>query len=64
MAILLSVRQCALECGDPSDMQAGNSQGAIILFDVETSEHINTRTIFDPITTLAPASDCRTFAIG
>ncbi|KAF2145514.1 uncharacterized protein K452DRAFT_305520 [Aplosporella prunicola CBS 121167] len=42
----------------------GNSQGNIILFEPATSEHISARTIFDPITALAPAADCRTFAIG
>ena len=42
----------------------GNAQGNIILFEPSTSEHLSARTIFDPITALAPASDCRTFAIG
>ncbi|KAK4993986.1 hypothetical protein LTR66_005897 [Elasticomyces elasticus] len=42
----------------------GNSQGNVILFEPSTSEHISARTIFDPITALAPATDCRTFAIG
>ncbi|KAK4544982.1 hypothetical protein LTR36_003887 [Oleoguttula mirabilis] len=42
----------------------GNDQGNIILFEPSTSEHISARTIFDPITAVAPASDCRTFAIG
>ncbi|KAK3203967.1 hypothetical protein GRF29_106g1219392 [Pseudopithomyces chartarum] len=42
----------------------GNAQGNIILFEPSTSEHISARTIFDPITALAPAADCRTFAIG
>ncbi|KAF1975084.1 hypothetical protein BU23DRAFT_567059 [Bimuria novae-zelandiae CBS 107.79] len=42
----------------------GNAQGNIILFEPSTSEHISSRTIFDPITALAPAADCRTFAIG
>ena len=42
----------------------GNDQGNIILFEPSTSEHISARTIFDPITAIAPASDCRTFAIG
>lgn len=43
---------------------AGNAQGSITLFEPSTSEHISTRTIFDPITAIAPATDCRTFAIG
>lgn len=48
-----------------TDMIApGNAQGNIILFEPSTSEHLSARTIFDPITALAPASDCRTFAIG
>jgi len=42
----------------------GNAQGSITLFEPSTSEHISTRTIFDPITAIAPANDCRTFAIG
>jgi hypothetical protein len=43
---------------------AGNSQGNVIIFEPSTSEHISTRTIFDPITALAPAADSRTFALG
>ncbi|KAJ3556685.1 hypothetical protein NPX13_g10083 [Xylaria arbuscula] len=43
----------------------GNVQGNIILFEPMTSEHISARTIDQiPITALAPAADCRTFAIG
>jgi len=42
----------------------GNEQGNIILFEPSTSEHISARTIFDPVTALAPSTDCRTFAIG
>ncbi|MCJ1384204.1 hypothetical protein MMC17_007320 [Xylographa soralifera] len=42
----------------------GNSQGNVILFEPSTSEHKSARTIFDPITALAPASDCQTYAIG
>ncbi|KAJ9648022.1 hypothetical protein H2199_001799 [Coniosporium tulheliwenetii] len=42
----------------------GNAQGNVILFEPSTSEHISARTIFDPITALAPAADCRTYAIG
>ncbi|TAQ87948.1 hypothetical protein B7494_g3735 [Chlorociboria aeruginascens] len=43
----------------------GNSQGNIILFEPTTSEHISARTIDQiPITALAPAADCRTYAIG
>lgn len=42
----------------------GNDQGNIILFEPSTSEHISARTIFDPITAIAPSADCRTFAIG
>jgi WD40 repeat protein len=41
-----------------------NDQGNIILFEPSTSEHVSARTIFDPITAIAPAPDCRTFAIG
>jgi hypothetical protein len=47
-----------------TNVRAGNEQGSIILFEPATSEHISARTIFDPITSLAPAADCRTFAIG
>ncbi|KAH8696420.1 WD domain, G-beta repeat protein [Talaromyces proteolyticus] len=42
----------------------GNGKGEVILFEPSTSEHISARTIFDPITSLAPGSDCRTYAIG
>ncbi|KAJ5120305.1 uncharacterized protein N7515_009693 [Penicillium bovifimosum] len=42
----------------------GNGKGEVILFEPPTSEHISARTIFDPITALAPANDCRTYAIG
>ncbi|KAI1438958.1 hypothetical protein GGR50DRAFT_212957 [Xylaria sp. CBS 124048] len=43
----------------------GNVQGNVILFEPTTSEHISARTIDQiPITALAPATDCRTFAIG
>ncbi|KAF2401540.1 hypothetical protein EJ06DRAFT_521305 [Trichodelitschia bisporula] len=47
-----------------SNLAFGNSQGNVILFEPTTSEHISARTIFDPITALAPSTDCRTFAIG
>ncbi|KAJ5629434.1 hypothetical protein N7528_003091 [Penicillium herquei] len=36
----------------------GNDKGEVILFEPSTSEHISTRTIFDPITSLAPSMDC------
>ncbi|KAH9907857.1 hypothetical protein F4778DRAFT_797947 [Xylariomycetidae sp. FL2044] len=43
----------------------GNTQGNVILFEPTTSEHISARTIDQiPITSIAPAADCRTFAIG
>lgn len=42
----------------------GNEKGDVILFEPSTSENISCRTIFDPITALAPGSDCRTYAIG
>ncbi|KAK2814549.1 hypothetical protein FQN49_008157, partial [Arthroderma sp. PD_2] len=42
----------------------GNVKGEIILFEPSTSEHVSARTIFDPITALAPTVDCNTFAIG
>lgn len=35
-----------------------------MIFDPTNSEHTSARTIFDPVTALAPATDCRTFAIG
>ena len=43
---------------------SGNSQGNVILFEPATSEHWPQRTIYDPITALAPAQDCQTYAIG
>ncbi|GKZ25323.1 hypothetical protein AbraCBS73388_000788 [Aspergillus brasiliensis] len=42
----------------------GNEKGDVIIFEPSTSEHMSCRTIFDPITALAPATDCRTYAIG
>ncbi|CCC07467.1 unnamed protein product [Sordaria macrospora k-hell] len=43
----------------------GNIQGNVILFEPTTSEHISARTIDQiAITAIAPAADCRTFAIG
>jgi hypothetical protein len=42
----------------------GDSQGGVIRFEPPTSEHVSARTIFDPITALAPGADCRTYAIG
>ncbi len=42
----------------------GNDKGNIVLFEPSTSEHISARTIYDPITAIAPSADCRTFAIG
>ncbi|KAJ5101971.1 hypothetical protein NUU61_004193 [Penicillium alfredii] len=46
------------------ELGSGNGKGEVILFEPSTSEHISARTIFDPITALAPAMDCRTYAIG
>lgn len=43
---------------------AGNTQGNVIVFNPSNTEHESARTIFDPITALAPASDCQTYAIG
>ncbi|KAL8335052.1 hypothetical protein RB598_009313 [Gaeumannomyces tritici] len=43
----------------------GNTQGNIILFEPQTSEHISSRTLDQiAVTALAPSADCRTFAIG
>lgn len=47
-----------------SHPSAGNEKGDVIIFEPSTSEHVSCRTIFDPITALAPATDCRTYAIG
>ena len=47
-----------------ANFEKGNAQGNVILFEPSTSEHISARTIFDPITAIAPAADCRTYAIG
>jgi len=38
--------------------------GNVILFDPLTSESISARTIFDPLCSIAPAADCKTFALG
>jgi WD40 repeat protein len=42
----------------------GNGEGKVILFEPSTTEHRSVRTIYDPITALAPAADCQTYAIG
>ncbi|MCJ1446717.1 MAG: hypothetical protein MMC23_007223 [Stictis urceolatum] len=42
----------------------GNSKGHVMLFEPSTSEHRSSRTINDPITSIAPAADCQTYAIG
>ena len=34
------------------------------MFEPSTSEHVSARTIFDPITAIAPSADCKTYAIG
>jgi hypothetical protein len=47
-----------------ADHHSGNTQGEIILFEPSTSEHISARTIYDPITSIAPNADCRTYAVG
>ena len=47
------------------NVSTGNAQGNVILFEPTTSEHISARTIDQiPITALAPAADCRTYALG
>jgi hypothetical protein len=45
-------------------LRAGNDRGEVILFEPSTSEHKSARTIYDPITAIAPAADCQTYAIG
>ena len=42
----------------------GNDRGEVVIFEPSTSEHQSARTIFDPITAIAPAADCQTYAIG
>lgn len=64
MLLLVSGGRVVAPASSSANMQPGNAQGNIILFEPSTSEHLSARTIFDPITALAPASDCRTFAIG
>ena len=65
MLLLVSREQQWLRLPCPrANLGPGNAQGNIILFEPSTSEHLSARTIFDPITALAPAADCRTFAIG
>lgn len=64
METLPLVSSMVPEPGKCSDKNPGNAQGNIILFEPSTSEHISARTIYDPITAIAPAADSRTFAIG
>lgn len=42
----------------------GNERGEVIFFEPSTSEHKSARTIYDPISAIAPAADCHTYAIG
>lgn len=42
----------------------GDSMGNVILFDPARSESISARTIFDPLTSIAPSADCKSFALG
>lgn len=62
--IAFGMRSNEFDVAEDAKSGAGNTQGNVILFEPSTSEHISARTIFDPITALAPATDCRTFAIG
>jgi hypothetical protein len=64
MEILPSVRPEILVVRKCPDKASGNAQGNVILFEPSTSEHISARTIYDPITAIAPAADSLTFAIG
>jgi len=68
MATSHLVRDCRLyleRASQFADPDKGNTQGNIILFEPTTSEHISARTIDQiAVTALAPAADCRTFAIG
>ncbi|KAI9761225.1 MAG: aldehyde dehydrogenase (NAD(P)(+)) ald5 [Chaenotheca gracillima] len=57
-------RICVAQWMRNGNVAFGNIQGNVILFEPSTSEHIAARTIFDPITALAPAADCSTYAIG
>ena len=43
---------------------AGNPQGTVVIFTPSHGEHKSTRTFYDPITAIAPAWDCQTYAIG
>ncbi|GAM85009.1 hypothetical protein ANO11243_030120 [Dothideomycetidae sp. 11243] len=42
----------------------GNVMGNLILFEPVTSEHFSARLISDPLTAVAPSSDCLIFACG
>lgn len=64
MAILPSVRRFDAGSKLDADYLEGNAQGSVVVFEPSTSEHISARTIHDPITALAPATDCQTFGIG
>jgi len=43
---------------------SGDSLGKVTIIEPCTAEHVSVQTIHDPITAIAPASDCRTYAIG
>lgn len=38
--------------------------GNVILFDPSRAESISARTILNPLTSIAPAADCKSFALG
>lgn len=42
----------------------GDAMGNVTLFDPLRSESISARTIFDPLCSIAPAADCKSFALG
>jgi hypothetical protein len=45
--------------------QTGNVSGGVTIFEPATREHVSAMTLDQiPITAIAPASDCRTFALG
>jgi len=51
-------------CKSLLKFSTGNDKGHIVLFEPSSAEHISVRTIYDPLTAIAPASDCSTFALG
>ena len=60
----LSIQPLNDDFADAKFMRAGDTLGNIILFDPVRAEAITARTIGDPLCSIAPTADCKSFALG